>query len=507
MRIFKQRLAFLLWFARQDLFARHARRTTRVILSTVAILTGFTLLIYGLALGNEQVRLDRLKRDPLALCLWVEAGDGPLGNHLTQDRLDALQAALTRYLPRQGALRGCFPVREANLDWYLETEDASDRSTNLSGRTVVPGDPFLKEWPLQAGKPLSEAGERGVIVTESLLQTLGKPTRTPTATLRVRSAAGTPLTVPVVGVSRVPFPHGHLYALTQSYHEELLTEDPTLALERVYTGPLPAGLPRGKTLPAAVQDVLDELRLTAAAEPRDDNLVWQLISLEGKPPLTAWRRFVVQLGAALGKAGFPVEAAFERLTIAPEDKPPDPPKKGYDLAAVYVNDLSDLTPAAAAAKSIGLQPREDVVQQIEAITRATQRAMLVLTWVVLVVGGIACWNISAIQELRAYQKAAEIGMLKAMGMNDRLLRQVFLAEATLLWCFGCGVGMMLGMGAGWGAAWWLAEVPAERVLAFRCPWSLAMVVAAVCAASVWGSTLWATRAARRGSPSEILHTP
>jgi hypothetical protein len=507
MTILKRRLNFLLWFARQDLFARHARRTTRVILSTVAILTGFTLLVYGLVLGNECVRLERLKRDPLALCLWVQAGDGPLGNHLTEDRLDALRNALAQALPLPGAFRGCSPVREVDLDWYLESDAPSGRTTKLSGRTLAPGDPFLREWPLQAGRPLTDSNEHGVVVAKDMLDMLGKAATSPPLTLRVRSAEGTAHLVTVVGVSPTRFPHDHLYALTEAYYEELLTEVPTAALERIYTGPLPDELVRQKELPAAALAVLNQLNLMATAESLEERRVWQLSSLEGKPPLRAWRQYVKQLRKVLVSAGYPLDDAFERITVAAEDRPPAPPKKGHDLAAVYLGDLPDLTPAAAAARSIGLEPLEDVIKQIEAINHAARLAVLVLTWVVVVVGGISCWNVSAIQELRAYQKTAEIGMLKAMGMSDRLLRQVFVTEAALLWGLGCGAGMLLGLAGGWGSAWWLAESPAERFLAFRCPWYLAAAVAGACATAVWTSTLYATRAARRAPPSETLHTP
>src|SRR5260370_29009527 len=105
-----QRLRFLFGFAWQDLFERNARRTTRVLLVTVAVLSGFTLAVYGLALGYERVRLQRLKRDPLALCLWASVAT--LGNRIKPEEFAALQARLGE-CPGDPA---CYPFHEAEFD-------------------------------------------------------------------------------------------------------------------------------------------------------------------------------------------------------------------------------------------------------------------------------------------------------------------------------------------------------------------------------------------------------
>ena len=164
-------------------------------------------------------------------------------------------------------------------------------------------------------------------------------------------------------------------------------------------------------------------------------------------------------------------------------------------------------PAAESAQAAGLLVNDDVIQQMEGISRAAGVAVLVLTVVVAILGGLALWNIKVIQELRAFQKVAEIGMLKAIGMSNGLLRQVYLAEATLIWLLGLGGGVVLGIGAGLLIAWHLGEDAEDRFTAFSCPWYLLLGVVGLGGLVCWLSTLWGTRSARRASPIETLSAP
>src|SRR5260370_15867549 len=127
---FAQRLRFLFGFAWQDLFERNARRTTRVLLVTVAVLSGFTLAVYGLALGYERVRLRRLERDPLALCLWATVPT--LGDKVKPEQVAALRGRLDE--------SSCHPFHEAEMDWFVRARgEEPAHSTSLTGRTLAPG--------------------------------------------------------------------------------------------------------------------------------------------------------------------------------------------------------------------------------------------------------------------------------------------------------------------------------------------------------------------------------
>src|SRR5262249_35491447 len=145
---------------------------------------------------------------------------------------------------------------------------------------------------------------------------------------------------------------------------------------------------------------------------------------------------------------------------------------GYDGAGIYVRDLPQLRPAAEAARAAGLRVNEDVIQQVEALARAARLAVLLLSVVVAVLGGLSFWNVKVIQELRALHKTSEIGMLKAIGMSDGLLRQVYLAEATLVWGLGVAAGAALGLAAGPAAGARLGGGPGGGAGAFYSPWDV-----------------------------------
>ena len=502
-----QRLRFLFGYAWQDLFERNARRTTRVLVVTVAVLSGFTLAVYGLALGYERVRLQRLKRDPLALCLWASAGT--LGNKITPERLAALRADLAQ---RPGA-PACYPFYEAEIDWFVRPrEGEATRSTSLMGRTLAPGDPLPLSLPLRRGAGFTRADDEGVVVTDSLLRILEQPTEPPPTTLRLRShASGAPIDVPVLGVLQGPLPLDHSFLLTEAYYHRLLTEDPNPAVANIRTGPVPAAWPMPDRLPQTIKNALSTYEiLPPLPEKRaDGSTVWLLRSSENPPPLRSnWRICVNRIYELMLESDRKLKPApdFVRINV-PSVVVKIRKPSGYDGAGLYVADLPQLAPAAEAARMAGLLVNDDVIQQIHAINRASRLAVLLLTVVVVVLGGLSFWNIKVIQELRSLQKVAEIGMLKAIGMGDGLLRQVFLAEATVVWALGAAGGGLLGLAAGLTTAWALAAAPDERFTSFYCPWYVWAGVAGLAGLACWLSTLSATRAARRASPIETLSAP
>ena len=86
---------------------------------------------------------------------------------------------------------------------------------------------------------------------------------------------------------------------------------------------------------------------------------------------------------------------------------------------------------------------ETAIGQMEEIARSTRTAMAVLWSIMLLFCAAAGLSLYAVHSLRARQKAAQIGMLRAMGISDALLRDVFLTEARLLWGRGTLYGLLL----------------------------------------------------------------
>ena len=495
-----QRLRFLFGFAWQDLFERNARRTTRVLLVTVAVLSGFTLAVYGLALGYQRVRLQRLQRDPLALCLWATVPT--LGDKVKPEQIAALRRRLGE--------SSCFPFREAEMDWFVRPKNEElAHSTSLTGRTLAPDDPLLQSFPLRSGRGFEQADAEGVIVTESMLRILDQ--RADVTSLRLRArASGEPIDVAVLGVTQAPLPLGHTFLMTEEYHRRLLTEDPNPAVANVRTGPVPASWPEPEHLPQTVKNALDSYNiLPPRIEKRaDGGKVWLLESSDNPQLRSNWLACVNRIHQLMLESDRRLKPApdFVRIVL-PGTAPRAQLPAGYDGVGIYVGDLPQLKPAAEAAQEAGLSVNRDVIEQIEAIGRASRAAVLLLTLVVVVLGTLSFWNIKVIQELRSLQKVSEIGMLKAIGMSNGLLRQVYLTEAALVWALGTVGGTALGLTTGLAASWMLAEHPEERWTAFYCPWDVWLGVAGMGGVACWLSTLFATQRARRGSPIETLSAP
>jgi hypothetical protein len=347
-----------------------------------------------------------------------------------------------------------------------------------------------------------------VIVSETLLKALKIPAETSPATLRVRSVvSGRPVSVPVVGVCREDLPLGHYFVMNDAYERKLRSEDPDAPARTIRTGPIPDTWPERDKFPPELRRALMDFELLA---PRRETIkgktVWVLTSSEQKPPLRSqWRILLEGLRDSMTAGGFPSDPGFVRVD-APSEGGEAKPRVGGSMGGIYVRDLKDLRPAAEVARKFGFRPNDDIIRQIEGIERSFQNIVVLLTVLAVIVFGLSFWNMTVIQELRSQQKITEIGMLKAMGMDDRLLRQIFLTEGAIVWVLGALLGVVPGLGRGLRTARMMRGDPNDPALAFVCPWSLLVSVIAVAGVACLVSTLLATRAARRASPIETLST-
>jgi ABC-type lipoprotein release transport system permease subunit len=142
--------------------------------------------------------------------------------------------------------------------------------------------------------------------------------------------------------------------------------------------------------------------------------------------------------------------------------------------------------------------------QVQAIADAAKEATTVLLWVLLVVALIACVNVVVLQEMRTQPKVPEIGLLRAIGMDDRTLEGIYAAEAALIWLLGTAAGLVLALVVV-GILVWLYVRPDELRQLFSWWWLRGLGLylggsAVLCWASVW----WATRSARVSPPAESL---
>jgi lipoprotein-releasing system permease protein len=90
-------------------------------------------------------------------------------------------------------------------------------------------------------------------------------------------------------------------------------------------------------------------------------------------------------------------------------------------------------------QAIDWQQQNKSLYQAMNLEKATMGLILVLVVVV------AALNIVSNLTMVVFQKTAEIGILKAMGMSSRGIRRVFLAQGMVIGIFGTSLGLVLGV--------------------------------------------------------------
>ena len=95
--------------------------------------------------------------------------------------------------------------------------------------------------------------------------------------------------------------------------------------------------------------------------------------------------------------------------------------------------------------SFGVSTADSFIQQFNSIIGTTALAMIVLSSIGLLVGGIGVMNIMLVS---VTERTREIGIRKAIGARRRDISWQFLLEAMTL----TGAGGLMGIAAGWGGS-------------------------------------------------------
>jgi len=526
-------LSLLCACAWRDVSDRVALRSTGVIALTIALVCALTIALFGFVYGFERVRYARLKEDPLSLCLWVGS---TFEERLTPQVLNELNEQVRdRVGPEK--FEGVYEFYQTEL----RLRDPKGDVRSLYGRTFVlekddkgveRRDPLFRSRPLRAGgREFATPDDEGIVLTPQGLEELGLgPNDNPKEVMMVVSRD---VRVPVLGVLTKNLPTPHSFLILPRFERRLASSNPDPSLKMVITKPLPpkwpqldVGLPkkdRPKDLeakyPAEVVKLLrskDWKQFDPVQEERFGKPVWVIKSkvLENDPDtplptLITWNERLRIVAREMEAAGYPSEEPFrvDESTLPIEEAHP---RKTFHLAAVYVSDLGSLVKAANGCESVragdqNLRVNRNVVEQITNIGRQTEQALGVLALIELVVVVIAVANLGVLQKLRAEQKTAEVGMLKAMGMTGRALMLLSVIEGLMLWLpavlLGVGVGLLLQYLA---CNWWYSDRPAEVAIGFY--WSVGLtsaILAGSLAVSLAGGLL-ASHRSRGASPCESL---
>jgi hypothetical protein len=481
---------FALWYGRSDL--RSGWGITWVAVANIALLSGFSLLVFGLANGWQRVREDRLLRDPLALCLLV--GDGQAGRPVDEALLGQLRAEVeARLRLTPGALLGCYPFRVVGFDFF--PVQATGTTPSQTGRTLAAGDPLLLSRRPRVGRGFETPDEFGLVVTPRFLSELGADPAAPPAQLNMRSHTGKPFPVALLGVTEDDLPLGLHFVVTEKCFDYLRTHDPNPNAEAVKTGPVPRAWPDLDELPELLDNALSDaatklqIRYPLQAAKRDGVPCWRLDARAGESySLEEWRTKVEALHGVLVRLKYLESKEFQQAyalgPVAEGKRRAEP----YDRVGVYVRELEHLGPVVEAAETVGLPVNKSVYLQLKGFERQVSVVRKVLLVVVSFFAGAALVNLGLIQYLRQRPKRPEVGMLKAMGVSPSHLRGVFVAEAAIIWVRGLVVGALGSLLFGWGTSYFLAEAPSERWLGFAPTWDLALWVSGGAALACLAST-------------------
>jgi len=511
-----QRLSFALWFAVIDLCGRwRSLHVTLVNLFTLVALVAFTVVVYGLVLGTGRRQLEQFRHDPLAGCLWVRP---PRGQTITPGQRDQLAEEVRKSLLSPDRLAGCVGYHLLEQDWFIPGEESAPA---IRGRTLSADDPLLssfREAKYWLGDRIPARGEEGVILTRSMLRRLEIPQEQLPERLVVRTVVGKRQPVRVLGVlDRDFFPGRCSYVMTEAAWEQLRRQSSNPRAPEIRTGPLAASwaeiedLP--ETVPAVAKYLESEVLEWVSTRSHGTGKVWlfrwkaEVRPGDPAPDLARWHVFLTNIARRLKEAGKgPAAPGFdvpEALGLVADRNPPAE-QEGFDRIALYLDDPDDQATAGSAARRLGYEMEDDRLDQIRRIRANTNRTLAYLTPLVIAAALLGAWNLYVIQSLRAQQKIAEVGMLKAMGLTDTLLNLIFLIEASLVWGLGVAVGLLAGWSLGAMAESFLARETPQTAIAFAVPpfWLAGIIVGSGLLYA--GSTFVATRWARRASPIESL---
>jgi putative ABC transport system permease protein len=136
-----------------------------------------------------------------------------------------------------------------------------------------------------------------------------------------------------------------------------------------------------------------------------------------------WRPFTIVVSAADGVSQAELKSEIERIMRA-----------RHRLRLDEANDFDMMT-------------ADSILKFLENFTRAIVLALVVISSIALMVGGI---GVMAIMTISVTERTREIGVRKALGARRREILVQFLIEAVFLTMLGGMLGIMLGAGIGYG---------------------------------------------------------
>jgi hypothetical protein len=489
-----------LWLlAKGDLFAPAAWGPSLFSIASVACTTALAILVLGVFWGYQAVSRYRASTGLIF-------GDPRFEEHrLTPSQVIDKEKDVRGKLKDPSVLMGCFPFVEARAQCYTLDVEGSRRYRPMVGRTVHGrSDPLIQTIPLQSGKGFTSDRDMGVIVSPAFLQSLALPDgAAPPVSVRYREIGGAKadeIEAPVVGVAAREFSARWNFLILESALLTLEAEHQDIPTTIVRTRPAPrnwrkADLPDSVRVRLGTFGVDEGRRVGEALEFTSNRPMsrenWLAIIRDVRRQLTGFVEKFPDAGGCFQDQY--LELVVERSADA------SAALQTYHYVSLHTERPDAVEELVAAARPLPADPELAAkIAQLGDVARLGRVLVWVVPVLVLFTGFL---NLLAIQRLRDATKLDEIGLLKAIGMSEGRLLDLFFLEALIVW----GLGVVLGAIAAWpiglAVRFVMAETPREFECAFFWLWPTA-IGGAVSLVAVLAATYFGTYTSRRRPPIE-----
>ncbi|WIV66021.1 ABC transporter permease [Natrialbaceae archaeon AArc-T1-2] len=148
------------------------------------------------------------------------------------------------------------------------------------------------------------------------------------------------------------------------------------------------------------------------------------------------------------------DALFMAIVVEAESAADEDVDRARESARTYLeSDDSDAGPLIEDADlEVTLQTSADMLQQLQDVLELLQNFIVGIAAISLLVGAIGIANIMLVS---VTERTREIGIMKAVGAQNRDVLGLFLAESVILGVVGAIVGTALGLVAGYLGAWYI----------------------------------------------------
>ncbi|SIR93549.1 ABC transporter permease [Natronorubrum thiooxidans] len=152
-------------------------------------------------------------------------------------------------------------------------------------------------------------------------------------------------------------------------------------------------------------------------------------------------------------AGMSDGALFLAIVVEAESADEAAVDRAQESAIAYLeSDESDASELLGDDLEITLQTSAELLQQLQDVLDLLQNFIVGIAAISLVVGSIGIANIMLVS---VTERTREIGIMKAIGAQNREILGLFLAEAVILGVVGAILGTVLGLVAGYLGAWYI----------------------------------------------------